>query len=194
MSISYIGKGLSILICCDFIVSHDWMSFLTFWSIKKNLPDANISVICRRKANSDIFHWTRKCSIPLTFHTTESLSEIKELSLKNPKSKISEPVLLVKPNIVFLRDFDEAGFDSNIFKNHSFEIEGLVSDVKSENTTVCCDYSDGWGNFVTSTWINKSSIPFSSVDYSAVIMSLNEKRFAALWESASKMYQSILRG
>ena len=37
MKISSIGKGLSILICCDFTVPHDWMSFLTFWSVKKNL-------------------------------------------------------------------------------------------------------------------------------------------------------------
>ena len=149
---------------------------------------------CRRKAGADIFNWTRRCSIPLVLHTIDSLLEIKSFALKNPKSKITEPVLLVKPSVVFLRDFDEAGFNPNIFEKNSFDIDGLISNIKSQNPTVCCDYSDGWGNFVTSTWINKSSIPFSAVDYSAGIMSPNEKRLAALWESASKMYQSILRG
>ena len=194
MNISSIGKGLSILICCDFIVSHDWMSFLTFWSIRKNLPDATVSVVCKRRANADIFKWTRKCSVPIIFHTLDSVSDIKEFALRNPKSKVSEPVLLVKPSVVFVRDFEEAGFNPSVCDKNSFEIDGLIANVKSQNPTVCCDYSDGWGNFVTSTWINKSSIPFSVVDYSTGTMSANEKRLAALWESASKMYQSILRG
>lgn len=194
MSISSVGKNLSILICCDFIVPHDWMSFLTFWSIKKNLPDACIGIACKRKANADIFHWARKCSVPIIFHTLDSFSDIKEFALRNPKSKMNEPMLLVTPSVVFLRDFEEAGFDPVCIEKCSFGIDGLVSDVKSQNPTVCCDYSDGWGNFVTSTWINKSSIPFSFADYSTGIMSSNEKRLAALWESASKMYQSLLRG
>lgn len=196
MSISFIGKGLSIVISCDFVVHHDWMSFLAFWSMKKNLPDAKMALACRRLAQADIFNWARKCSVPLIFHNYETKEEIKDLILKNKKSKLTEPLLMISPNMAFLRDFEEAGFDTQGFRNNfdAEKIDGLVSEAKSQNTTVCCDYSGGWGNFVTNEWINKQSIPLSGVNFSAGIMSPNERRLAALWESATNMYQSISRG
>ena len=194
MSISSIGKGLSILICCDFIVAHEWMSFLTYWSVKKNLTDASVTVACRRGATADLFHWARKCSVPLIFHSLEDPNEIRQLCLRNPRAKLSEPLLIVRPSVVFVRDFEEAGFDVSRLQGSNFEVDGLVSDARSDNTTVCCDYAGGWGNFNTSRWINRSSIPFSTEDFSARVMAPNEKRLAALWESASRMYQSIIRG
>lgn len=196
MSISFIGKGLSILVTCDFVIHHDWMSFLTFWSMKKNLPDATMSIVCRRSINSDIFGWARKCSVPLVFYNYHDVEGAKNYMLGNPRSKLLDPVLVVPPNLLFVRDFEEAGFDTKVFENNfdALKIDGFISDAKSQNTTVCCDYSKGWGNFVANEWINKESMPLIGVNFSAGIMSPNERRIAALWESATNMYQSLSRG
>jgi hypothetical protein len=196
MSISYIGGGLSIIISCEYVVHHDWMSFLSFWSIRKNLPDAKLTIACRRGVSSDIFSWTRRCSVPIIYHKLDSNQEIKDFLLSNPRSKVENPVLIVLPEFIFLRDFDEADFDTSVLE-HKFdykEIPNLVSNIKTQNPTVCCDYSDGWGNFVTSEWINKASIPLYGIDYSKQAMSVNEGRLARLWESATTIYQSISRG
>ena len=103
------------------------------------------------------------------------------VSCSNRSDPITEKKEVLEPNVF------ERG------KNIS-EIQGIVSKINSENPTICCDYSEGWGKFVTSDWINKKSIPFSSVNCVDADMSLNENRLARLWKSATKIYPSVSRG
>jgi hypothetical protein len=197
MAISSFGNGLTIAICCDFVSHHDWMSFLTYWSIKRNLPEAEIIISSiRRDMDIDIFNWPRRCGSPLFYHRSMSENDLHYFLTTHPKNKIKQPVICVKPEVVFVRSFDEASFDPSIIsgaKNIS-EVHDLISDVKSENHTVCCNYSDGWGNFVTSEWINKRTSPLLVGKYETAEMTVNEARLAKLWTSASKIYQSISRG
>ena len=200
MSISTVGNGLSIIISCDYTPHHDWMAFLCWYSMKKNLPDANIMVSCRRNISGcDILSWTRRCNLPLLFHKCQNAQDETEHILLNKKSKIALPVLHVPADFICLRDFDEGNFDRSsfdalkiIFANDTPE---LVSDCKQENHTVFVDYKNGWGKFVTSSWINKFSTPLDTVSsYVKHGMTVNETRLGHLWESAARIYQSVSRG
>jgi len=61
------GKGLNILIHCNYLPHHDWMTFAAWYSIIKNLPDAEVSIYCDRSkfVNMPIFSWAKK--IPTIF-------------------------------------------------------------------------------------------------------------------------------
>jgi hypothetical protein len=197
MAVSSIGNGLTVVIECDFLPHHEWMSFLAYWSLKNNLPEAKAIVTCvRRDMNIDILNWPRKCNVPILFHKPMDQDNLSYFIATHPKIKVTQDFIFIKPTIVFLRDFEESSTNPDVFergKNIS-EIQGIVSKINSENPTICCDYSEGWGKFVTSDWINKKSIPFSSVNFVDADMSLNENRLARLWKSATKIYPSVSRG
>lgn len=196
MAISSIGNGLTIAINCDFVSHHEWMGFLQYVSILKHLPEAKVIITCRRRMiGMNIFNWCRRCNVHLLFHTSENISELHNF-LKRNKALKTECVLITEPNLVFLHDFEEVGFDKEIISKikHISETDGLVSEIKSENSTVCCDYSSGWGKFVTANWINKNSIPFSTINFACAGMSVNENRLAKVWNAARKLYPNLARG
>ena len=198
MQVSSIGNGLTIIIGCDYLPHHDWMSFLCYRSISNTLPDAKVVVTCsRNRMNMDIYNWPRKCGIPITFHNSSlSANGIIEFVKKHPRVEKTENILLVSPELVFVRDFEEANFDMNTLKGDVCfsDLSNFTDSCKSENVTVCCDYKDGWGRFVTSKWINKTSVPLSTVDFVIAGMTVNENRIARIWKSASKLYPSLSRG
>jgi len=59
MSITPLGDRLNILITCDFSLHDDWMAFASWYSIYKNLPDANVTIFCARglKDHFHSFQW-----------------------------------------------------------------------------------------------------------------------------------------
>jgi hypothetical protein len=195
--ISSLGNGLTVVIDCDYTTHHEWMSFLTFWSLLKNLPEARVVVTCVRKGmNMEIFIWPRRCQIPILYHRPMTKEELHHFVITHTKSNATKNVIIIDPSIVFLRDFEEGCFDPNSLLDHitTCGIEGLIDDVKTDNPVVCCDYSNGWGKFVTSQWINKSSVPLSSTNFASTDMSVNERRMSDIWKSATKIYQNISRG
>lgn len=48
MRITAMGDTLSILINSEYSLHHDWMSFAAWYSVYKNLPDAEVAVLCAR--------------------------------------------------------------------------------------------------------------------------------------------------
>ncbi len=62
------GNGLKILINCNYLPHHDWMTFVAWYSIIKYLPDTAITIYCDRSkfvSNQSNFTWARK--IPVKF-------------------------------------------------------------------------------------------------------------------------------
>ena len=196
MSVSSVGKGLTVAINCEILPHHEWMSFLLYWSCVKHLPEAKVTVACMRQLmNMNIYNWCRRTQVPLLFHKYDDVRDIHHF-VRTHRTTQTDCVVVANPCTVFLRDFEEADIDNDIFTRliHVSGADGFVSDIKSENPTVCCDYSNGWGKFVTSNWINKKSIPFSSVNFADAGMTVNENRLARIWKSATKIYPSLTRG
>jgi len=199
MAVSSLGDNLSIIISCSHAPHHDWMSFLCWYSISKNLPEATVVIGCARGGdmNFDIFNWPRRCDVQLLFHS--AFADVVKAVLENKKSKAKTPALILEPQTVCLRDFDEAGFNTSVFESHQFlwakNDPLLQCRCAEENPSVFTDYADGWGKFVTSAWINKASTPLvTGGGYVKSSMSVNEMRIGKLWESAAFMYQNMARG
>ena len=47
------GKGLNVLIRSEYSFSSNWMSFGSWYSVQKNLPDANVAIVCERVLGYD---------------------------------------------------------------------------------------------------------------------------------------------
>jgi hypothetical protein len=165
------------------------MSFFCWYSITKNLPDSKVFVAAhRRKMTYDIFNWTRKCNIPLFLHKeTDSEGQIQEV-LK----KVEKPLLVIPPDCFCIRDFDEAGFKLDIFDVQRPNSE-LLCDCREEKPCVFATYSNGWGKFVTSSWINKMGCPPLDVKYNQGILTVNESRIGKLWDAATPLFQTVSR-
>ena len=191
-TISPTGEGLNILIACDYISHHNWMAFLCWYSLSKNLPDAKITVAAhRRLMKYDYFNWTRKCGVPFVLHkATDEEGQI-------DAAECGRPLLVVAPEAVCVRDFDEAGFSPDTLseeKVHRLDAS-LCCDCKEDKPSVFVTYPNGWGKFVTATWIHRMSCPFIfGVKFAQGEMTANEVRIGRLWSAATPLFQTVSRG
>lgn len=192
MKISDTGSGLTIVIGCDYNVLHNWMSFICWYSLTKNLPDANIVISCNRTPmNATLFRWTQRCSVPFFLHKpTDKQGQILI-------TQAFKPILYIPAEAICIRDFGEAGFSPNELgeEKEYFLDEKLVCDCKDDKACVFATYLNGWGRFVMSDWINRMSSPFiATVKFDGGNMTANELRISKLWRSATTLFQTVSRG
>lgn len=193
MTISATGDGLNILIACDYLPHHNWMSFLCWYSLSKNLPDAKVFVAShRRLMKHDLFVWTRKCNVPFILHkASDDEGQIQSAI----EFGVSKPLLVISPNSICVRDFDEAGFSTESLSEISWLNDDISCDCKEARSCPFVTYSNGWGKFVMSSWINKMSSPFLfGVKYSKGDLTANEIRIGKLWNAVTPLFLIISRG
>lgn len=64
------GDGLSIVVECQYLKHHHWMAYASWYSLKKNLPDAHIIIYCKREKGHDpLFQWAVKLRIPFSYNS-----------------------------------------------------------------------------------------------------------------------------
>lgn len=192
MKISSTGHGLNIVIGCNYQLSHNWMSYICWYSLIKNLPDAKVMIACNRKLmKNSLFVWTRKCKVPFVLHKeTDEFGQIEAAG-------VSKPLLFIPPEAICIRDFDEAGFSPNVWSEEKsyFLNDELICDCKEDKSCVFATYLNGWGRFVTPEWINRSTSPFiQGVRYDQGQMTANEIRIGRLWNAATLLFQTVSRG
>ncbi len=159
------GNGLNILISCEMVPHHDWMTFASWYSIHKNLPDAQVSISCLRKPISKkIFNWPVKCHVPFSQYSGEI--------------KIPENTLVLTPDIMAVSYYD-------------LDTMGPITAKSDENCTFV-SYREGCGKFVCDEWINTLKNPFgiSNLLYSEDLR-LNEYRILKMWGKCYKTYNAI---
>lgn len=159
--ISNTGDGLSIVIKCDYVPHHDWMSFASWYSITKNLPDAKVRMVCKRSGTPlQMFRWTRKVRVPFIQSSIE------------PQPTSDD--LWITPDVMAVSTYDAENL-------------GPVS-VKENVVFTFASYLKGCGKFVLGEWINKRC-PFQmSQRFYATDLTLNEYRVLRLWEKAFNSY------
>lgn len=193
MTISATGDGLNILIACDYLPHHNWMSFLCWYSITKNLPDASVFVAVHRKSiTQNLFMWTQKCKVPFILHKETNDEGQIEAAINYG---VSKPMLVLSPDSICVRDFKEAGFSPESLSEVRLLDSELFCDCKEDRPCTFVTYSNGWGKFVTSSWINKMGCPFSSmVKYNQGYLTANESRIGQLWIAATPLFLTVSRG
>lgn len=175
LKVNELGENLNILINCEYLYCHDWMSFVSWYSIKKYLPDANVFVNCIRKSNSgQFFRWTTKLNVPFYLN--------KEFNLQN--------CLKINPYVFAIRELNE----ENVALINNFDLNQVCSAVKSDHFTPFVSCDNGLGNFVLSEWINKLECPLSNMDrYISLDVNFNEIRVLSMMSQLASLYSSVSR-
>lgn len=191
MKISKFGQNLNFIIGCDYTRQHDWMSFLTYYSIYKNLSEAQVTLLVNRHdVKYSLFLWAKRCKVPLLLHKpTDKITQMSYVSCNAHKFYLT-------PEYICVRDFEQADFNPNILieeKNNEID-NRLYSDCKDEKTTLFVSYLQGWGNFTTSKWIHNENCPLlNNIDFSAVGMTVNEIKLGQIWKEASTLFHAVSR-
>jgi hypothetical protein len=164
------GKNLLILIKCEYVNHHDWMSFLSWYSIRTNLPDAKMCVLCKRGmyTTKSLFSWVYKCKIPFIQYKDKYSTEN---ICKNTK------ILEITPEIACIDVLKET---LDIYPTNSDEDCSFVN------------YYNKCGNFIGPEWILKNKNIFENINecYSDN-MTLNEHKVLSLAKSASILFKMI---
>jgi hypothetical protein len=164
MDFSSTGKGLSVAVCCKPIPAHLWMSFVCWYSFKKNLPDAGVQIFCERQESFLQFNWAKRLRVKLKYGSPEKS--------KNGIIYIEPQTLAIRPYVGLL---------------------GPVSS-KNDVCASLIDYSDGCGNFVMSSWIHKvngNPLPMAVKRFATENMTANELRVLRFFESSEAIYKAV---
>jgi len=173
-NISKTGDGLSILIDSTYSSHHNWMSLASWYSVKKNLPDAQVVVsVSRGMPDSELFGWTHRVRANyFQYSNNENPMEIAENRgfISNTNTCVS-----VSPDVMAVR-----AFNSDCFGPYS---------VKEDQDSTLVSYREGCGNFVLGKWINKKEHPFGSSYnfFSTNGLTVNEKKVLDIWKGMSRV-------
>lgn len=195
MKISDIGDGLQILIPVDYSPVHNWMGFISWYSISKNIPNCKVYIACNRKLMTyDLFGWAKKAKLSFVLHKDVPLEE--QIQFAIDKFQINTPLIICPPENVCIRDFSEACLNFN-FENKVYrlnEIPGMVNDCKDNISTVFVSYLNGWGKFVTSDWIHKDRCPLlSKFNFMENFQNVNEVRLGKIFEEGALLFNKLTK-
>lgn len=205
--ISETGENLSVLICCDHVFAHDWMTFLSYYSFRTFLPDAKLAIACERNSLIyDLFKWAKR--LDLNFEIIKPKNKLEYLQYFQNKNKIDIPCLITTPDIICLKEWSVDFLpeqNKNYIKNNFMFIQNIKEEFVENENLYCCikenkishfaTYSNGWFDFNMSVWINKKDYPFyPSFHQNKNLMSFNEKKMYELWKSCSLLLEVLFRG
>ena len=174
------GKNLNIIIPCEFTSHHNWMVFSCWYSIQRNIPDANVKILCKRQElTKNYFTWARRKR--LNFNLCSEIN-----------CDVAAPGLVLFPSMVVLDELNKEfiqRLETGVIRENFFK------STKSEEYCPFVDFSDGIGNFKLDRWINKEGNPFLfTKKYKADFMTINEMKVLDLWRQASNTYYYLTKG
>ena len=159
------GDGLVVIISCKYIPCHNWMSFVSWFSIRRNLPDAKPVIIVERGIqNQSQFGWFYKWYPPVLHYS--------KIDMDAFISKFSEETIVIEPHTMAVRDYQG---DLGPASAQSDQLSTFVS------------YSEVCGRFVVSEWIDRSRSPFKAAvrRFDNNELTANELKVLKLWEESS---------
>lgn len=155
------GKGLSVCLNCKHSFIDNWMSFASWYSFSRNLPDAHFHInFIDKISDMQLFLWTTKCSVII--HKNKFPSDFLELS----------------PAVMAIREFQG---NLGPFAAKDDQYSTLV-----DYTDGCGDFIlNDWNNKLDIPF-NKIK-QFTNNKY----MSINEIKIFDLWRRCSNLYNFI---
>jgi hypothetical protein len=133
--IDHTGNGLSVLICTAYKHHFNWMTFASWYSIYKNLPNAKMTIACSRatRIGSYYYHWTYKCN-DLRYNLHKNIGERMGLPYLN---KIYGVYLAVKEGLV---KFPLVVIDADMMALRDLSKDTILKLMESEFATTACPY------------------------------------------------------
>ena len=207
------GKNLKVLITTE--PGKDWETFGTWYSIFKNLPEAETIITCQRnkKTPFQLYQWAKKVNVPVIHHDPFSedpilnkLDAIKKSGIKNNllvletlviatetlNPKITENNLTFNERVWFLKSPNiEEMINSYVLEEEKLPLsEPIYVEAKECDEPSCLvSYKKGCGK-----WIDTSrGCPFSNAAGLALTtMTINENRVIELWKKMCPLYSVLV--
>lgn len=203
------GKGLNVLIKSEYSFSSNWLSFGSWYSVQKNLPDANVAIVCdgavQFESISGCFVWTGK--VGANIFKCENFDDffIKLFDRKNC-NLFDLPLLILDKGVVVIDELSSSVLncfnEENIladdfvmflkgknlkkdFLNREFKDFSFSVDVKSDADSCFISFGE---NFVPHEWIHSNKVGF----YEDVQPSnFNETKVLDIWSQAGKVFSVV---
>lgn len=150
MQITNDGRGVYILINTSSTIHNEWLSFCSWYSIFKNLPESEVVIACARQGRNDSplgFLWPYKTSTQYFQHKNlGELNQLLAISIAMKQGLVKQPLIVVNDKTFAIRKFSEKlihQFQSNdfirsdsiwYFNNHSFE---MIAEAINKNKEDC---------------------------------------------------------
>jgi len=164
------GDGMKFCAIVEYTYAADWMLFGLWYSMQKYLPDAELVINCKspKKIERQFFAWCKRCKVSFNY------------------SDICNGIL-VPPDIIMVRELME-GVEVK-------DVNDICSDCRQELFTPFVSYKNGFGNFVTTDWINTLECPFPWADrFMTKLAGVNEVGILKLWKQLSTIYANVSKG
>lgn len=156
-------SDLAIIIECDIVECHHWMSFASWYSIQKNISDASVFLTLNGTNYKRLFGWASRCGVRV---------------FRN-QFKIEKPIIKkISPSVMAVR-----GLTENL----------NISSSKTDIMSTFIDYKFGCGNFVLDNWINNKESPFEKAlkRFSTYELNVNELAILGMWEQCYISYRAL---
>lgn len=172
------GEGLSIIVDSSYSKHHDWMSLASWYSIRKNLPDAKVTVgVTRGLHGSELFAWPWRFGVDFFQHS----NKYNVMEVARSRGFFEDSIMQIKidPDVMAVRSFNS-------------EWVGPYS-VKEDCFATFVSYREGCGAFVPSKWINRRDNPFTGAmkAFAKGDLTVNEKRVFEIWEKLSLLANTL---
>ncbi len=135
MNITSNGDRLNILITCDYSIHDDWMSFASWYSVYKNLPDAKSALLCARdlKDGYASYNWPYRCDISFFQHEnvgkhtgSQYLNKLYATYVALKEGILTQPLLVADCDVMTLTTLSEDVLDKINDPDVTFGVSGPV--------------------------------------------------------------------
>lgn len=210
------GKNLNILIVTE--VGNDWRAYASWYSVYKNLPEAQVKIAAIRNKEMpfQLFQWAKRLQVPLFYVNPMGLSPLVE-QINCVKIAQLENLLAINDRILVLDTLDENTLkiinntETNVDSQHNVQFlkqlnarellnkilledqipyaQPLCSEAKESESVVClASYRKGCGKWIDTL----KGCPFSNAaGLASTEMTVNENRIIELWKKMCSMYSAI---
>lgn len=201
MDFTTTGNNLNVLICSEYNLHNDWMSFFSWYTLHTFLPEATIAISCTRNKEStqSLYNWPVRCKTKCFTHKNKGFAESIQTALKN--GLISTPLIVIPCNIFAIKELSYdcieslqstttgTNTDNSIwyFKNkHNQEKASII------NFNSFANYSELKNFDLATWWEKKKSHPFGLYwKYAHNQMSHTEASILNLWKKVKPLYENF---
>lgn len=177
MNVTSLGENLNVIIVAGRTFAHDWMSFGLWYSINKNMPDAQVFVrFFGPPGEVDLFRWLSKCGIKIA------------------RGEVGGKILLMPPHLIMVRELNNRATDY-LGQDQKPNIESISCEARGQDFAPFVDYRNGCGAFNWAEWIDKEGCPY---DIAEGLMTheatVNEVKVLQYWAQLGSIYSTISKG
>lgn len=169
-NVSETGENLVIIIKCEYIPHNNWMTFFSWYTVQKYLPDAKCVILCKRNVYKlPLYNWTFRYKIPF-YQISSDIFDYSKIGLTDEVDRLE-----ISCEDAAINTLDKDNIGPFPILNYNF--------------CTFVNYFNKCGGFIGSEWANSYNSPFYLSDkFITDDITLNEFKILKLWKECSKLF------